>query len=104
MRRNLILKKYQRCSNLGCEFERRGVICIVYEGLNFPKTMKILGTIGKKLVIVLIDSGATHNFISDEVVRELELPFSFSSSYGVVLGILYVPLGCAKVGVLLFMI
>lgn len=37
-------------------------------------------------VIILIDSGATHNFISNEIVQRLEISLSHSASYGVVLG------------------
>lgn len=55
-------------------------------GLGSPKTFKIRGMIAEMEVIVLIDSGATHNFISDDIVRLLELPLSASASYGVVLG------------------
>lgn len=35
--------------------------------------------------VVLIDSGATHNFISEEIVKALNLSISPSSSHGVVL-------------------
>ncbi|XP_014517361.1 uncharacterized protein LOC106774844 [Vigna radiata var. radiata] len=43
------------------------------EGLTPPKTMKLIGLIGEKRVVVLIDSGASHNFISRRVVEELKL-------------------------------
>ena len=36
-----------------------------------PKTLKIEGHIKKKKVIVLIDSGSTHNFIHCKVAKEL---------------------------------
>ncbi|WVZ17654.1 hypothetical protein V8G54_010636 [Vigna mungo] len=37
-------------------------------GLSTPKTMKLKGRIGRREVLVLIDSGASHNFISQELV------------------------------------
>ena len=37
-------------------------------GITNPKTMKMLGRIGTEDLIVIIDSGATNNFISNEAV------------------------------------
>lgn len=42
-------------------------------GLSNPKTMKMEGVIGEQEVVILVDSGATHNFISREVVEKLKL-------------------------------
>ena len=36
-------------------------------GLSAPQTMKIVGYMKKKKVIVLIDSGSTHNFIDKKI-------------------------------------
>lgn len=36
-----------------------------------PKTMKVRGTIHDHPIIVLIDCGATHNFLSDTMVNIL---------------------------------
>ena len=55
-------------------------------GLNGPKTMKVRGRIGNKDVIVLIDSGASHNFISTVLVEQLNLPTTATEGYGVVMG------------------
>ena len=41
------------------------------EGITTPQTIKIEGQIKKKKVIVLIDSGSTHNFIHCRVEKEL---------------------------------
>ena len=41
------------------------------EGITTPQTLKIEGHITKKKVIVLIDSGSTHNFIHCKVAKEL---------------------------------
>ena len=40
-------------------------------GITTPQTLKIEGNIKKKKVIVLIDSGSTHNFIHCKVAKEL---------------------------------
>ncbi|WVZ08472.1 hypothetical protein V8G54_021818 [Vigna mungo] len=56
------------------------------EGLTPPKTMKLTGLIGGRRVVVLIDSGASHNFISWGVVEELGLPVAETPTYAVSLG------------------
>lgn len=45
-------------------------------GLTAPHTMKLRGTIGQHEVVVLIDSGATHNFLSLQLVQPLGLSIS----------------------------
>ncbi|RVX15868.1 Retrovirus-related Pol polyprotein from transposon 297 [Vitis vinifera] len=55
-------------------------------GLTTPGTMKIKGTIRSKEVIILVDSGATHNFLSLELVQQLALPLTTTTSYGVMMG------------------
>ena len=37
-------------------------------------------------VILMIDSGATNNFISHKIVQQLNLPYSASIKFGVTLG------------------
>ncbi|RVW44750.1 hypothetical protein CK203_081863 [Vitis vinifera] len=49
-------------------------------GLTTPGTMKIKGTIGSKEVIILVDSGATHNFLSLELVQQLALPLTTTTT------------------------
>lgn len=49
-------------------------------------TMKVKGQLRKRDVIVLIDSGATHNFISNRVVHESGLQLTDIGSFGVVIG------------------
>jgi hypothetical protein len=56
------------------------------DGLNGPKTMKLEGEIMGRKVVVLLDSGASHNFISHNLVAELQLHKSDTGSYGVTLG------------------
>ena len=40
-------------------------------GITTPQTLKIQGYIKKKKVIVLIDSGSTHNFIHSKIAKDL---------------------------------
>ncbi|XP_062100900.1 uncharacterized protein LOC133806828 [Humulus lupulus] len=55
-------------------------------GLTSPKTMKILGSILGHEVVVLVDSGATHNFITTELAQKLALPVSETETYGAQMG------------------
>ncbi|KAL0542645.1 hypothetical protein IC582_008834 [Cucumis melo] len=55
-------------------------------GLNDPGTMKVRGKLLGEEVIVLIDCGATHNFVSEKLVKKLILPVKETSHYGVILG------------------
>ncbi|XP_010541862.1 PREDICTED: uncharacterized protein LOC104815241 isoform X1 [Tarenaya hassleriana] len=55
-------------------------------GLTSPKTLKLQGSISKLPVIVMVDSGATHNFISWEVIRKLRICPETTTGYGVSLG------------------
>lgn len=56
-------------------------------GFTSSGTMKIKGSIGKQAVVVLIDCGATHNFIAQRLVDELKLPITVTKNYGVILGL-----------------
>ena len=47
------------------------ISCNALVGITSPKTINIEGQIKKKKVIVLIDSGSTHNFIHCKVAKEL---------------------------------
>jgi hypothetical protein len=42
-------------------------------GCNGPKTMRIKATIGKRVLVILIDSGSTHNFVDQQVAQALQL-------------------------------
>ena len=52
-------------------------------GLSSPKTMKVQGRIGTEEVVMLIDRGASHNFISEKLVQKLGLVAATTSLYGV---------------------
>jgi len=47
------------------------ISCNALAGITTPQTLKIEGHIKKKKVIVLIDSGSTHNFNHCKIVKEL---------------------------------
>ncbi|KAA0066460.1 uncharacterized protein E6C27_scaffold21G005610 [Cucumis melo var. makuwa] len=55
-------------------------------GLNDPVTMKVRGKLLNKEIIVMIDCGATHNFISEKLVKTLRLSTKETAHYGVILG------------------
>ena len=55
-------------------------------GLTSSKTMKLQGLIGTQPVVFLIDSGATHNFISQDFVRKLAISVETTRAYGVLMG------------------
>ncbi|XP_074347938.1 uncharacterized protein LOC141686775 [Apium graveolens] len=55
-------------------------------GLSNPKTMKVLEKIGEAGVVVRVDPGATHNFISLKVVEQLSISLSASGNFAVSLG------------------
>ncbi|KAA0038303.1 transposon Tf2-1 polyprotein isoform X1 [Cucumis melo var. makuwa] len=55
-------------------------------GLNDSGTMKVRGKLLGEEVIILIDCGATHNFVSEKLVKKLILPIKETTHYGVILG------------------
>ncbi|XP_010496259.1 PREDICTED: uncharacterized protein LOC104773362 [Camelina sativa] len=51
-------------------------------GISSPRTMKLRGSIKTEEVTILIDSGASHNFISCHVVRRVGLMLRGTQEYG----------------------
>lgn len=71
-------------------------------GLTQSNTMKLQGWVRGRRILVLIDSGASHNFISTRLVEEFDLEIRDTPPYKVCLedGQKKVTLGCC-VGLLL---
>ncbi|KFK23032.1 hypothetical protein AALP_AAs71112U000100, partial [Arabis alpina] len=55
-------------------------------GISSPRIVKMGGTIQGEPVVILIDSGETHNFISEKIVTQLGLRVEGTKGYGVVMG------------------
>ena len=55
-------------------------------GLTLPGTMKIKGRLGPHDITILIDCGATHNFLSVDLIEELKFPLSTTTNYRVIMG------------------
>ncbi|CAA7046450.1 unnamed protein product [Microthlaspi erraticum] len=55
-------------------------------GLTTETSMKMWGSIGDRKVVVLIDSGATSNFITEKVAKEMKLPLAHNRGFGVLVG------------------
>lgn len=55
-------------------------------GISSPRTIKLRGMVNNKQALVLIDSGATHNFIDYRLMKELGLKAENTRSFGVITG------------------
>ncbi|XP_074337653.1 uncharacterized protein LOC141674849 [Apium graveolens] len=55
-------------------------------GITNPKTLKLRGEVLGKDVVVMVDPGATHNFISTNTVKKLGLSVVKTGKFGVSLG------------------
>ncbi|KAA0045702.1 ty3-gypsy retrotransposon protein [Cucumis melo var. makuwa] len=55
-------------------------------GLTAPGTSKIKGKVEDREVVVMIDCGATHNFISLRLVEEMQIATTETTQYGVIMG------------------
>ena len=55
-------------------------------GLTSSKTLKMVGKIKGQEVIIMVDHGATHNFIATQIVDKLSLPLTTNRTFGVSLG------------------
>lgn len=55
-------------------------------GIHSPRTTKLMGRIGKTNVVVLLDSGASHNFITPTLASRLKLKVCEDNDLEVLLG------------------
>ncbi|KAL4592534.1 hypothetical protein LXL04_005533 [Taraxacum kok-saghyz] len=55
-------------------------------GITKPKTLTLKGRIQQEDVVVMVDPGATHNFVSLRTVEKLGLPITNTGGFGVALG------------------
>ena len=62
------------------------VSCNSVHGLSKRSTMKLQGKIQDRDIVILIDPGATHNFICGKLAEELKLLLTPMSTYRIVLG------------------
>ena len=62
------------------------VSCNSVHGLSKRSTMKLQGKIQDRDIVILIDPGATNNFICGKLAEELNLPLMPMPSYRIVLG------------------
>ncbi|XP_021776460.1 uncharacterized protein LOC110740287 [Chenopodium quinoa] len=63
-----------------------GVSLCSVVGISNPKTMKVKGEVMGREVVVMVDPGATHNFISAKVVEEAKIPVTQGGGFEVSLG------------------
>ena len=65
----------------GEEIELKTIHCMALKG-----TMKLKGVIRGKEVVVLVDSGATHNFIHERTVEEKNIILEEGTPFAVLIG------------------
>ena len=55
-------------------------------GHKIPQTLRVQGRINNHPLMVLVDSGSTHNFIQDRIARQLGFPLSPAQEFQVLVG------------------
>ncbi|CAH9140159.1 unnamed protein product [Cuscuta epithymum] len=55
-------------------------------GIDGPKTLKFLGWVANQEVVIMVDSGASHNFISEKLKDHINHPLNATHRFGVRLG------------------
>lgn len=68
----------------GCKESEISLNSVV--GITSPKTMKLMGEALGQRVVVMIDLGATHNFVSLKAVEKSGIPLTPSNEFDVTLG------------------
>lgn len=72
--------------DMECEKQLMELSMNAYLGIDTPTTTKIRGRIGLQEVVIMIDSGATHNFLVPHVVMKAKLPLQSEKRFQVLLG------------------
>jgi hypothetical protein len=65
-------EELQIADNMGDQAEPE-ILLYALTSWTSPQTMRVAATIGSQHVMVLIDSGSTHNFLSEKIARLLRL-------------------------------
>lgn len=68
------------------EYEEGDLPLCSMAGITTTWTIRLHGKIREREITILIDCGASHNYISEKLVRELELPVDKRRKFGVELG------------------
>ncbi|KZV42052.1 hypothetical protein F511_18398 [Dorcoceras hygrometricum] len=55
-------------------------------GMSQPQTMKLRGKVQNAVAIIMIDSGASHNFVSRKLIEKLGVRVEEEAQFGVCLG------------------
>lgn len=55
-------------------------------GITSPQTMKLRGKLNGEIIVIMIDSGASHNFLSRKLVQRMGIPVLQSHNFQVRLG------------------
>lgn len=55
-------------------------------GLTTPETFKVKRMVEDREIVIMIDCGKTHNFISLKLVDELKIPMAETINYDVIMG------------------
>lgn len=45
--------------------------------------MRVIGILEKQPILILIDNGSTHNFVSDKLAQQLKLPITSTTNFPV---------------------
>lgn len=82
----LAIEAYEGMGADNLECNAMGLFGMAPSNPSKSRTMRLSGSIGGVPLVVLIDNGASHNFLSPHVEAALGLPFNIASQFSVRLG------------------
>ncbi|ESQ51584.1 hypothetical protein EUTSA_v10017833mg, partial [Eutrema salsugineum] len=82
-RQSQLLIKERKNETDDDEAETPQISLYALTGWNAPETLRISAMVNIQNVIALVDSGSTHNFISDKAARRLNLQFTRTTPFAV---------------------